>query len=367
MLEKFEILQNLNDTQISDIEKICDTRSYQAGEAIFAEGETTDEIFFLISGQIGLYKREPETQNNIKFKEMEAGNSFGEMSFFDGSPRSCTIEAAIPNTEIWILSKQKLLTKISTGSDIFNTISQTITHQVNDLLRGLSDKHIVVLQKQIDELKERNRFAHFLFSLFLCLLLVTILNAIVNDSLVDYNVSSIQFLVGYLVIAMILPALLSFNKLDLSFQEIGITKKNTKQSIIDGVVVSLGAGVLLWIIVAIVDTIVPTLDLTAKLFQPLPLTFVLIYMAHSYLQEFVRAAVQISIQRFASELKVVYPIVMTSLIFGMVHAPFGTRPIVFAVLGSIVFGFVYQRTHNLIGVSLVHFVFGCLGISLGLI
>lgn len=366
MLEKFEILENLTQTQIKSIEAICDFRSFQQGETIFCEGDTTDEIFFLMSGQIDLYKLEPHTQNHVKFKEMNTGKSFGEMSFFDGSPRSCTIKSGAPNTSLLVLSKQKLLDTVSDGADIVNDISKTITHQVNDLLRGLSDQHIGVLQAQIDELKKRNRFAHFLFSLLLCLLLVTLCNAFLKDASIEYNAYSLEFMVIYAVIAMLLPALLTFSKLDLSFREIGVTTKNLKKSLLDGFLVSLCGFLFAWAIAATVDFFYPAQDLTSKLFQPLPVIPVLIYISHSYLQEIVRGAVQISIQRFSTGWKSIYPIVMTSLIFGMVHSPFGTKPIIFTLLGSIVFGFVYQRTYNLIGVSLVHFVFGTLAIGMGL-
>ena len=367
MLENFEILENLTETQIKSLEAICDFRSFQQGETIFREGDTTDELFFLMTGQIDLYKLEPETKNNVKFKEMTAGKSFGEMSFFDDSPRSCAIKSGAPNTSVLVLSKQKLFDTLSDGGDIVNEITKKITHQVNDLLRGLSNKHIGVLQRQIDELKERNRFAHFLFSLFLCLLLVTLFNAFIRDASIEYNVYSLQFLAGYAIIAILLPTLLALNKLELSFREIGVTKKNLKKSLLDGFVVSLGGLAIAWAIAATVDFFAPAQDLTSQIFQPLYAIPALIYILHGYIQEFVRAAVQISIQRFSSGWKSIYPIVMTALIFGMVHSPYGTKPIIFALLGSIIFGFVYQRTHNLIGVSLVHFVFGCLAINMGLI
>jgi len=211
MLENFQLLANLNDRQRQVVEDVCFLRSYEEGEYIIKEGESTTDIYFLISGKVELYKIEPNTQNNIK-----SGQSFGEMSFVDGSPRSSSVKAATP-VAVYVLSKQALLDRVSDPQETINILAATIIHQVNDYLRSLSDRHIMAIQKQIDELKERNRFGVFFVSTVIFLFAITILNAILDDFFPNYNVASILFNWAYLFIFTIFPIFLAFEEIEIVF------------------------------------------------------------------------------------------------------------------------------------------------------
>jgi CRP-like cAMP-binding protein len=161
MLQKFKLLENFSESQLEQLENICKKIIYKPKKFLFHEEEERDEIYFLISGTVGLYKIDPNTQNHLKFKEMSAGQSLGEMSFIDESPRSCSVKA---ETEViaYILSKQRLIDTIPEYQQILNQLYLNINYQVNENLRSLSDRHIMTLQKQIEELEERNRSGYFL-------------------------------------------------------------------------------------------------------------------------------------------------------------------------------------------------------------
>ncbi|MBP0000113.1 MAG: cyclic nucleotide-binding domain-containing protein [Cyanobacteria bacterium SID2] len=369
MLEKFTILRNLNEKQIVEIEKFCEVRAYNPGDSICREGEVSDELYFLISGQVNLYKIEENTQNNLKFKEMSEGESFGEMSFVDGSPRSCSIEAATPNTKVGVLPKQKFIDGAPDAFEIMSSIGGAITQQVSDHLRTLSDRHIGTLQKQINELQERNHFASFLFLILLCLFLVTSVNAAIADFFPDYNPqTSLPFLVGYLIVVVMIPFLLGRSHVRLSFGEIGVTTRNFQKSLLDGIVFSIVGTLVFWVIAVVLDLIFPEAQLSSKIWTwPGAPIVLLIYLFHSYVQELLRGTVQLSIENFISNRKGMSAILITALLFGMFHVPYGTQAILLTLVGSIIFGFVYKRTYNLLGVSIVHFIFGVLLINMGLI
>ncbi|MBC6478268.1 MAG: cyclic nucleotide-binding domain-containing protein [Hormoscilla sp. GM7CHS1pb] len=359
MLENFKLLANLNDRQRQEVEKVCLLRSYEEGEYIIKEGESTTDIYFLISGKVEIYKIEPNTQNNLKFKEMSSGESFGEMSFVDGSPRSSSVKAATP-IAVYVLSKQALLDRVSDPQETLNILGATIIHQVNDYLRSLSDRHIMAIQKQIDELKERNRFGVFFVSTVIFLFAITILNAVLDDFFPNYNVASRLFNWAYLFIFTIFPIFLALKKLKLSLAEIGVTRKNLKKSVLDGLIFSfigiLGTYSLSWLI----DFINPDLQLREKFLQIyIPLTAG-IYFIHCWVQEFGRATLQIALQKFFQDQKGYYAILITSLLFAMAHFHLGTRVIVVSWIASNIFGLIYNRTYNLVGVTLVHFVMGCI-------
>ncbi|MEO1619982.1 MAG: cyclic nucleotide-binding domain-containing protein [Cyanobacteria bacterium J06632_3] len=94
----------------------------------------------------------PETGSQVDFKKMEAGQSFGEMSFMDGSPRSCSVQA-MNDVEAYCLSKQMLLDSADEAEAIVDHLQIMIQHQVNEHLRHLSDRHTATLYKRIQELE----------------------------------------------------------------------------------------------------------------------------------------------------------------------------------------------------------------------
>jgi len=368
MLEKFEfeLLANLSPEQLQEIEKICDLRSYDEGEYIIREGEYTDDIFFLLSGKVSLSKMEQNTRQDINFKEMLEGQSFGEMSFVDGSPRSCSVKAA-RSSRIYVLSKQNLLDRVTDAQEIISILGATINHQVNEYLRYLSDRHIVTLQKRIDELRDRNNFGYFFVALIMMLFLSTIVDVAIKEWFPDYNVYSQFFSWTFFIAAFLFPWLVAVRKMKISIKEVGVTTKKIKQSTLDGVTFScLGIAITL-AIAFLADSFFPENNMTEKLLQVQFPLISLVYLVHSTIQEFLRAVIQISIQKFALDGKGLYSVAITAVIFGMCHSHYGIAAILITLVGSLILGGIYTRTYNLVGVSLFHWFIGWVFLNAGML
>ncbi|MBP0000112.1 MAG: cyclic nucleotide-binding domain-containing protein [Cyanobacteria bacterium SID2] len=368
MLEKFLILKHLSKEEIVRIESICEVRFYDSGDLIFQEGEISDELYFLASGKVNLHKTEESKKHNLKFKEISEGTSFGEMSFIDGSPRSCSIEAATPKTQVYVLSKQKFIDSVPEAQNLINIISGAIVQQLSDRLRTLNNRYINTLQKQIDELRERNNFASFLFLILSCLFVVTIVNSAILDFLPNYNSrSSLPFLIGYLVVAILIPSFIGRSQLKFSFREIGITFENMKQSLTDGIVFSIISILGLWGLAFLLDIILQDKQFLSEIWSfPGTSITLFIFFIHSYIQEVLRAAIQVSIENFLRNRTKLFGVFIAALLFGMFHIPYGTTVIFMTLVGSVIFGLIYKRTYNLLGVAIVHFVFGLLSTNMGL-
>lgn len=364
MLDKFLLLINLNEEELKEVENACEIKTYQPGEFLIREGEFTAEIFFLASGEVNLYKMEPKTGENIKFKEMPAGESFGEMSFIDGSPRSCSIAAASP-TKAYILSRESLQKKGEKGREITEKLQATILYQVNNYLRNLTDKHIVSLQKEIDALKTQKNFGFVFVGILMSVFLATIINVIIDDFIPKFNVYSLFFNWIYAVIIVILGIIVAKTKVKLSLNDMGLTRRNLKKSILDGVIFS-SAGILVifgasWLI----DLLFPGYDLTGKLLNiSVPISS-FIYLGHSFLQELSRGLTQISLQKFLLDKNGYYAIVITAVLFSIFHVHLGSIVMLITGIASIFFGIVFSRTYNLVGVTLVHFILGFVIASMG--
>ncbi|MDJ1170962.1 cyclic nucleotide-binding domain-containing protein [Roseofilum sp. BLCC_M154] len=357
MLEKFTLLSELTESQRQQVEKACDRRFYAKGDILFQENDTTDEIYFLLSGKVELCKIELGTQNNLKFKEMFPGESFGEMSFIDGSPRSCSIIAA-EDSEVYILDRHKLIDTASEVSEIISTFGLTITRQVNSYLRYLSDRHVSTLQEQINELQERTNFANFLVFLLIVLFITAIVNSAIHQFFSESVLKTKLFSWSFLIIGFGIPLVLASWKTKLSPQEIGFTTKNLKRSTMDGILLTSIGIFLVLLICVVVDAIIPGSHLVQNFRNmTLPLSS-LTYFVHSYIQEALRAIIQISLQKFLVYRKEISAICITALTFSMCHMHFGIVAIAVTLFSSILFGFIYIRTYNLLGVSIFHFIMG---------
>ncbi len=84
-IKQFAPFSNDDLRSFLDIGKL---RQYQPGEVIIREGASDAWVYFLLSGEVGVYKEEQRvnTLNTL-------GDLFGEMGVVDGSPRSATIRA----------------------------------------------------------------------------------------------------------------------------------------------------------------------------------------------------------------------------------------------------------------------------------
>lgn len=72
------------------------TRSFAAGETVFAEGSRGNEMYILVSGEIEIKKRVGGGQRLLKVVS-QPNDFFGEMALVDDSPRSASAVASQPS------------------------------------------------------------------------------------------------------------------------------------------------------------------------------------------------------------------------------------------------------------------------------
>jgi CRP-like cAMP-binding protein/CheY-like chemotaxis protein len=91
-VRRIEFFSEFTDLELVRLLKICQTRKYLKGEAIFREGEKGDRMFVLILGQVNIVKHRDSGQEVVA--TLNAGESFGEMALVDQEPRSADVVAA---------------------------------------------------------------------------------------------------------------------------------------------------------------------------------------------------------------------------------------------------------------------------------
>jgi CRP/FNR family cyclic AMP-dependent transcriptional regulator len=86
------ILARLSPQALESVEQRCAFRRYQPGESIVDYLDQTDEVFFIISGEVRvtIYSLAGKV---VSFRELEPGEVFGEYPAIDRGPRSASVEA----------------------------------------------------------------------------------------------------------------------------------------------------------------------------------------------------------------------------------------------------------------------------------
>jgi CRP/FNR family cyclic AMP-dependent transcriptional regulator len=91
-LESVAIFRGLSSPALERIKRLCSCRRYEPRESIVDHLDTSDEVFFLLTGSARVTVRSTDGKA-VTFRELSPGGMFGEYAAIDGRPRSANVEA----------------------------------------------------------------------------------------------------------------------------------------------------------------------------------------------------------------------------------------------------------------------------------
>jgi CRP/FNR family transcriptional regulator, cyclic AMP receptor protein len=91
-LAGFELLRDLPSDALSALSRRCQWRRYRAHQMILGYRDDSREVFFIVRGQVRVTFF-AECGREVSFRDLPAGEMFGELSAIDGLPRSCAVVA----------------------------------------------------------------------------------------------------------------------------------------------------------------------------------------------------------------------------------------------------------------------------------
>lgn len=83
----------LSGAMLSDLAQRGDLRSFSRREQVIAEGDPSDLLYILVTGQLKVFTRD-EKGRELVYNILQPGEFFGEM-FLDGGPRSASVTALV--------------------------------------------------------------------------------------------------------------------------------------------------------------------------------------------------------------------------------------------------------------------------------
>jgi len=123
-----------NDTNLPELEKY--TESFNAGEILFAEGDTSQDIYVLIEGTLTVYKDDKKLS-----MISEPESLVGEMAYLLGEKRSATVKAESPVKAVRIPA-DRISSFLTDFPTLAPKISQTLArrlHETTKVVHGLKE------------------------------------------------------------------------------------------------------------------------------------------------------------------------------------------------------------------------------------
>jgi|SRR3954470_16277277 CRP/FNR family cyclic AMP-dependent transcriptional regulator len=143
MLAEVPLFELLDNTERESLCQLLETNQFDKGTAIFSAGDAGDCVHIVIEGRVEVFIQNFEG-TKILLRENERGDVFGDISMFDGGPRTATA-VAIEDTKTLSLDREALLTLLTkhphSGLDLLTVMGRRL-RATNELLRTQVSRNI---------------------------------------------------------------------------------------------------------------------------------------------------------------------------------------------------------------------------------
>jgi CRP/FNR family transcriptional regulator len=103
LLGRVPVFAALSPEELEQVAQVAVPRRFEAGEIVVKEGDEGGTCYIVRSGRARAIREHPDGRS-ITLAHFAPGDIFGEMSMFDGEPRSATVETTEGTEAIAILS-----------------------------------------------------------------------------------------------------------------------------------------------------------------------------------------------------------------------------------------------------------------------
>lgn len=341
-LKTASIFNSLDDQTFAELLSLAETKLFDQDELIIEKGKINDFFVILLEGRFDVTDQIGD-QKYVVASLFEPGEFVGGQSLL-GRPASMNVEAR-GQTNCLLFP----LNQIRKYSDIYNLL---VRNSAVDTARKLESTNQTLLL----QLKKASTASS---TILLCLSGFSIAMIFLSFmASINYPTDGLW---SWLFILFVIPPPLIFVAATRQpLAAFGVTSEHFVKSLLDGVIGSISIVVLSFLAIYSFPNAfgISAVDVFEAMHLSRLQTY--FYLLHCYLQEFfVRGSIQTSLEEVIQfQWRKPLAIVLASAIFSVLHYPLGFTPIVATFASGLLFGFVYSRTRNLIGVTLIHYVAG---------
>jgi CRP-like cAMP-binding protein len=133
-LANVDLFKGLSEAELAQIERHARIRQFRAGQTVVGYQDDSHDVFFILAGKLKVTIFS-EAGREVAFRELNAGQSFGELSAIDGQPRSANV-IALTDASVGSMTAADFLTTLREHPDVAMAALRKLTL----LVRALSER-----------------------------------------------------------------------------------------------------------------------------------------------------------------------------------------------------------------------------------
>jgi len=143
MLRSIPLFEGLSEEDLDALSQALGTRTFKAGQMIFAMGDEGSAMYIVDSGDVNIHLP-GDRSRRISLKDLQRGEYFGELALFDEKPRSAS---AVATTDTVLLELQRetledyLARRPRAAMGILRTMGERL-RETNTLLSARAAKNV---------------------------------------------------------------------------------------------------------------------------------------------------------------------------------------------------------------------------------
>jgi CRP-like cAMP-binding protein len=376
VLRRCLLFDGFSEAELESLAGLLEEERFAPGTAIVRENEPANDIFIICDGLVDVVKRAPIGGREQRLTTLSAGNSFGEMAFVDGEPRSASVRA-VEATTVARLSMSRLRALASKEPGIESGMLRNLAAYLAHRLRGTSEQTVRALEQELAHERARvtmGKYVTYVIALMIAYAFMLRFAADLAHNAASTSIVSIPVILGF---AAGLFAMARHTGEPMS--EYGLTLHGWRASVSEALRWTIPVLTVLVLLKWTLVRLLPGLEgepvfsfggAFAPNATPEELHFALMmnvaYIAMIPFQEFAaRGALQGPLERFLTGKQAVpFAIVMANGLFVTSHLHISTTFAAAAFPPGLLWGWLYSRNRNLLGPILSHVLIGGTGLYL---
>ncbi|MBE0607124.1 MAG: Crp/Fnr family transcriptional regulator [Deltaproteobacteria bacterium] len=144
---KIPLFAGFGPTEFESLDKCLVRRRYPGGQTLFHMGDEGGSLHIIERGRVKV-TIPSDSGEELILTLLGAGDLLGELSLFDGKPRSATVEA-LEDTETLCLHREDLLALLRDRFDVVEKILEVLARRIRDTDMLLAESHFLDITSRL--------------------------------------------------------------------------------------------------------------------------------------------------------------------------------------------------------------------------
>jgi len=136
-LQRSLLFKDLPIVHLERLAKRAGRRKYEAGEAVFHEGEPGNALFIVDSGELQIRAQAP-ARTELILARMRPGDAFGELALLDDEPRSASAIAVV-DSRLLLVHRDDFLALLAAEPDVVQSVLRSLARIIRRTNQKLGD------------------------------------------------------------------------------------------------------------------------------------------------------------------------------------------------------------------------------------